>query len=192
MRGEGATHCGCIPRSSLLVDLTGERFGKLTVIKYVKTNSYHAEWVCQCDCGNTITTTGQNLKRGKSHCGCVKRIAPNRVGFHEDIPIAYWNRLKKGAEQRNLEFNVDVEYAWSIFLDQNRMCPYTGTLLEFDKNFVDQNISLDRIDSNMGYVQGNLQWVRKDVNIFKMALSENNFLNLCEEIYEHRIKKSKR
>ena len=56
-----------------LIDLTGQRFGKLVVTgrDYSKTNGTY--WICQCDCGNTISTRKDTLTRqkgNKTSCGC--------------------------------------------------------------------------------------------------------------------------
>ena len=60
-----------------MVDLMWQRFGMLTVIgradrpPHVKDRSLW--WVCKCDCGNTISTSGLYLKQGnKKSCGCIK------------------------------------------------------------------------------------------------------------------------
>lgn len=42
--------------------------------------------------------------------------------------------------------------------------------------------SLDRIDNNMGYVNGNVQWVHKDINFMKQDLTQLEFLNYCRLI----------
>jgi hypothetical protein len=42
--------------------------------------------------------------------------------------------------------------------------------------------SLDRIDSSKGYIEGNLQWVHKDVNIMKMDLSQVEFIDYCVKV----------
>lgn len=57
-----------------VIDLTGQRFGKLTVIKRVE-NTKHgsAQWLCKCDCGNEIIVIGNNLVRNHTKsCGCLK------------------------------------------------------------------------------------------------------------------------
>lgn len=57
-------------------DLTGCRFGKLTVLErgYVKNARYY--WKCQCDCGNISYACGSDLKEGKIHsCGCLQSYA---------------------------------------------------------------------------------------------------------------------
>lgn len=53
-------------------DLTGMRFGRLTVIERVPSNSRHARWKCLCDCGNYTEALSHNLKNGsKVSCGCA-------------------------------------------------------------------------------------------------------------------------
>jgi len=53
----GVKSCGCLKKGTL-VDLSGQRFGRLLVIrkadrpKYKKTKSHYAYWLCKCDCGN--------------------------------------------------------------------------------------------------------------------------------------------
>ena len=59
---------------SHLKDITGQRFGRLTVKERVKSNNTNARWLCICDCGNTTTVLGTTLRRGQSQsCGCLKR-----------------------------------------------------------------------------------------------------------------------
>lgn len=57
------------------IDLTGQVFGRLTVIKRVKnSNDGHARWECQCECGNIVTVSSNVLKKGNTKsCGCLNR-----------------------------------------------------------------------------------------------------------------------
>ena len=65
-----------------LIDLTGKRFGRLTVIRrvdnYVPPDdkyNFQPQWECVCDCGTTgVITYGNHLKQGKTKsCGCLRR-----------------------------------------------------------------------------------------------------------------------
>ena len=62
-----------------LIDLTGRKFGKLTVVKRVEDNisksGYKsAQWLCVCDCGNEVIVTGRNLKTNNTKsCGCLQK-----------------------------------------------------------------------------------------------------------------------
>ena len=56
-----------------IVDLTGERFGRLVVIERdtTKKGSY---WKCRCDCGNICSIRADHLKRVETiSCGCVQK-----------------------------------------------------------------------------------------------------------------------
>lgn len=56
-------------------DLTGQRFGRLTVIEQAGLNkSRSMKWKCICDCGNTVVAVGSGIKSGKTKsCGCLHR-----------------------------------------------------------------------------------------------------------------------
>ena len=62
---------------SVLIDLTGQKFGRLTVIKReANSNRGQARWLCKCDCGNTTIVKGTELRRsgarkGVRSCGCL-------------------------------------------------------------------------------------------------------------------------
>ena len=70
--------CGCLQRERQLHDLTGQRFGRLTVVKrapnkYSKNGSRTTMWECVCDCGNTTITGAPNLTTGGTRsCGCLR------------------------------------------------------------------------------------------------------------------------
>ena len=70
-----------------LKDLTGKKFGKLTVIKrnlsYATENnivSKHPYWDCVCDCGGKITVLGTSLTQGlTSSCGCISSLGEEKI-----------------------------------------------------------------------------------------------------------------
>lgn len=49
------------------IDLTGQRFGRLTVIRYDHSEHDGVHWLCKCDCGNEKVAAGYSLRSGKSH-----------------------------------------------------------------------------------------------------------------------------
>ena len=55
-------------------DLTGQKFGLLTVIGIAETETRKTYWVCQCDCGNMKTIRSDSLLCGAiKSCGCLKK-----------------------------------------------------------------------------------------------------------------------
>lgn len=70
------TSCGCYSKeihSQVKDDLTGKVFGRLTVIKRVENKGGDVQWLCQCECGNSVVVASKSLKSGNTKsCGCLK------------------------------------------------------------------------------------------------------------------------
>lgn len=67
--------CGCVPHYNFK-DETGNRYGRLTVLKQSnkKSKSRAILWDCQCDCGKMTTVVGSDLRSGKTKsCGCLEQ-----------------------------------------------------------------------------------------------------------------------
>ena len=91
------TNCGCIPKTtagngSRAEDLTGRRFGQLTVIRQAESLKGRTMWLCRCDCGNEKTVAAHELKNGKTRsCGCLK--ADGRTRNSVDLTGQRFGRL---------------------------------------------------------------------------------------------------
>lgn len=59
---------------SLVKDMVGHKFGKLTIIsRAASTRDGKATWNCICDCGNSYIGVGKSLRTGNtSSCGCLR------------------------------------------------------------------------------------------------------------------------
>ena len=85
--------------------------------------------------------------------------------------------------RRPIELAITIQQAWELFLAQGRKCALSGEPIAFPRiNAEKGTASLDRIDSNLGYVLGNVQWVHKDVNIMKNKFDQDYFIGLCVKI----------
>lgn len=95
-------------------------------------------------------------------------------------PKQHWiiravGRAKKRAEQNGLPFDITVEYIESIFPDK---CPIFGTEFNFigNKTSRPESPSLDKIDSQKGYIMGNVEIISMKANVIKQnATSEEIF-----------------
>ena len=57
-----------------LIDETGHRYGKWTVLKRDNTKQ-RGYWICQCDCGTIKSIYGSELRKGRTKsCGCAQKI----------------------------------------------------------------------------------------------------------------------
>lgn len=88
-------------------DLTGQRFGRLTVIERNGTaTNGGAKWLCECDCGRKTTARGCALVSGHTQsCGCWQRervadsnIANAKIGGKSKTRLYYvYSSMKNGA-----------------------------------------------------------------------------------------------
>ena len=67
-----------------MVDITGQRFGRLTVIQRQPADGGSAKWQCLCDCGKTVVVRSYDIRRGHTtSCGCyhteVRRKTLSRI-----------------------------------------------------------------------------------------------------------------
>lgn len=66
-----------------LVDLVGQKFGRLIVIERADetTRCGHAKWLCQCECGKTFVAASNNLRFGNTtSCGCLQSEIASEIG----------------------------------------------------------------------------------------------------------------
>ena len=102
LRSSPNPSCGCYTSEATskrtLEDLTGQRFGRLTVIKRVPYKGL-TRWLCRCDCGNEIEAFGNNLKRGHTiSCGCYRDESRIKVktthGYANTRIYGVWGKMK--------------------------------------------------------------------------------------------------
>ena len=146
------------------IDLTGKRFGRLTVIERASIDSSKEVcWLCRCDCGNiTKPIRGNDLKRGKViSCGCYrKQLISERQTIHglENTRIYnIWNNMKYrcyNSKSNNYKHyggrgitvceewknSVQAFYEWAM-----------------SHGYSDE-LTLDRIDVNGNYEPSNCHW----------------------------------
>lgn len=173
---------------------TSDRFGEWTVLSgplWVVPSGkkyYTPFYTCVCSCGVEKNIQGYTLLKGLSRsCGCAwKKQTKERNPFWRGfkvIPGKYFGRVKKSAEKRGLEFNISIEDAHSIFINQNGTCSLSGIPIYFGDSKNPDTASLDRIDSGTGYNLRNIQWVHKDLNKMKNEYNQDYFIEMCGSVW---------
>lgn len=86
--------------------------------------------------------------------------------------------------KQHLGFNIDLIYLLNLYEKQNGLCAISGVNMTYlaGKGRVFTNVSIDRIDSNKGYLRGNVQFVCDIVNIMKSNMSHEELLFWCKSI----------
>ena len=104
-----------------------------------------------------------------------------------EMPGGYWSSILRSAKARNIIVTITPQHAWDVFLLQGRKCSLTQLPLTFKsekKNRCYGTASLDRIDSDKGYIEGNVWWLHKDINLMKMDLNLEHFKEMCRLVAE--------
>jgi len=141
------------------IDLTGQKFGRLTVIRRNYPNGKNgANWLCKCECGKEKVVNGANLRRGNTKsCGCLQK---NYRGFKPKIASMRYviHEYKKSAKERGYEYKLTEEQFAEI---TKKDCYYCGAKPSRPSNYQNNNgvyiyNGIDRIDNTKGYTIDNV------------------------------------
>lgn len=166
-------------------NLTDRRFGALIAKKYLYSNKNgRAIWECNCDCGVVIEANSKYLlSEEKTNCGQCNNFLC--------LPQFFFGFIETGARRRKINFDITREYAEKLFIEQKGECGLTKLKLFIPCNTGEHKqrrgdmASLDRIDNDKGYVEGNVRWVHRNVNMMKWILSDDVFVTLCGLVWEN-------
>jgi hypothetical protein len=176
--------------SRKLIDLTGQKFGRLIVIKKVDSNMWHhPRWLCRCDCGKEKIMQGANLRNGKTKsCGCLhKEAIGKRVRLNLGIASmkAAMKVYKNSAKIRGYNFNLTEKQFVEI---TKRDCYYCGAKpnnISYQNKYYGDYIynGIDRIDSMKGYILDNVVSCCKICNYAKRSMTTQEFKDWIKRVY---------
>lgn len=165
-------------------DLTGQRFGKLTVLKfshYITRANGHRDrvWLCQCDCGNTCEVVHRYLRFGDTgSCGCSHSIGESVI-----------TRLLR---EKNVKFQTEYTF-------KDLVVPYNNIPYRFDFALLDEENKLKCLIEYHGsihYYANNSGWnteealkERQERDRIKYEYCVNNNIKIYYINYKHDIEK---
>lgn len=143
-------------------DLTGEKFGRLTVIERCENIGVHVAFSCACECGNSIRVRSHSLKRGDTKsCGCFRsELMESKQTKHgkygSPTYLSYRAMLARCSDSTHKQFKdyggrgIKVCELWATF---------EGFLADMGER--PEGTTLDRIDVDGDYSPENCKWSTK-------------------------------
>lgn len=154
------------------VDLTGQRFGRLTVIRRVDSHiapsgKKYGRWECRCDCGRSVFCLTGNLRKGDCQsCGCMGRehrmLSTTTHGGRHSRLYGVWQNMKNRCYNPCVRSyrdyggrGIGVCEEWRDSFEAFQKWALTAG---YDQDAPYGACTLDRIDVDGDYCPSNCRW----------------------------------
>lgn len=145
-----------------ITDITGNKYGKLTVMGLIPTFGHRTFWACKCECGCVTGVDGSKLKSGHTKsCGCyVKEFKKTHGESDRNMSKEYaaWAAMIQRCTNPN--HPSYKHYGLRGIKVCERWLIYENFLADVGRS-PDKDLSIDRINNNGNYEPGNVRWATR-------------------------------
>lgn len=151
-----------------LIDLTGQRFGRLVVVKRTDNSADgKARWLCKCDCGQSKAVLGEYLKKGRTNsCGCIKSESSSKRfkkhGGRNSKLYRIWSNMKDRCNNPNCKAFSDYG-GRGITVCKEWLADFSAFQKWAFANGYKEGLTIDRKDNDKGYYPDNCRWTDRKV-----------------------------
>ena len=129
------------------------------------------------------------LAKNKGNIFLLKGHENNRLDEYSPFK-SHANKARSRSKEKGYKTNITPKYLKEeVWNKQNGICPYTAIRMELGRTSSDEDIkktptkaSLDRIDPNIGYIQGNVEFVCYCVNVMKNDFTKKEMIDFIKLI----------
>jgi len=181
--------------SSIKINLSGKKFGELTVLRESHTHFGQTYWLCKCSCGNEKSIRMSHLKDGLIRsCGCKQyrwigiansKSKNSKIKNDDSAKRCLFNRYKYTAKLRGLIFNICKKDFYDLTSSNCYYCDIQPSSISFSCNRqgVYYYNGLDRLDNSTGYIIDNIVPCCERCNRAKLQMSLDDFKKWIIQVY---------
>lgn len=152
-----------------------------------QTKKGRIEFFCSRTCA-AIKNNKDNPRLGNPE----NLIAENR---RDEFTSFRWFILRAQYRDRRKKYgcNLTVQYLKQLWEKQNGICPLSGQKLILPKDsdgwieYLPINASLDRINNNLGYMQGNVRFISVMANLARQSFTDEQLIEFCKAVAHTRL-----
>ena len=191
-----------------MIDMIGQKFGRLTVIKYDHSVGRRHYWLCKCECGKEkIIRRGHLLSGGTISCGCYNKEKSKKIGMKHGLwsrnkrLYKSWNSMIQRCDNKKNPHYKDYGGRGICVLKEW----YNPSVFEkwAIKNGYKDDLTIDRINVNGNYCPENCRWVTQQEQcknkrnnrfitidgVTKCLKDWIDFFKISKNCFRHRISK---